>query len=67
MKTFIFAPSQGKKEETALYNTTDGVWIQENNTKSLAKCYNKAIDFAIKENIDNLILVHDDVILEKKK
>tara|TARA_R110000787_G_scaffold286426_1_gene404824 strand:+ start:571 stop:1215 length:645 start_codon:yes stop_codon:yes gene_type:complete len=64
MKTFIFAPSQGKKEETALYNTTDGVWIQENNTKSLAKCYNKAIDFAIKENIDNLILVHDDVILE---
>tara|TARA_R110001583_G_scaffold145811_2_gene297815 strand:- start:197 stop:844 length:648 start_codon:yes stop_codon:yes gene_type:complete len=65
MKTFIFAPSQGKKEAAALYNTTDGfVWIQENNTTSLAKCYNKAIDFAIKENIDTLILVHDDVILE---
>lgn len=64
MKTFIFAPSQGKKEATALYNTTEEVWIQENNTKSLAKCYNKAIDFAIMENIDTLILVHDDVILE---
>ena len=65
MKTFIFAASQGKKEQSLLYNTTDDeVWIQENNTKSLAKCYNKAIDFAIKENIDNLILVHDDIILE---
>ena len=64
MKTFIFAPSQGKKEATTLYNTTDGVWIQENNTICLAKCYNKAIEFAIKEDIDCLILVHDDVILE---
>jgi len=65
MKTFIFAASQGKKERSLLYNTTDDeVWIQENNTKSLAKCYNKAIDFAIEENVDNLILVHDDVILE---
>ena len=65
MKTFIFAPSQGKKEQSLLYNTTDEfVWIQENNTEPLAKCYNKAIDFAIKEDIDNLILVHDDVILE---
>ena len=65
MKTFIFAASQGKKEQSLLYNTTDDdIWIQEKNTEPLAKCYNKAIDFAIEENVDNLILVHDDVILE---
>ena len=66
MNTFIFAATKGKKEQTLLHNTLkhEATWIQEDNTKSLAKCYNKAIDFAIEEDVDNLILVHDDVILE---
>lgn len=36
-----------------------------NNTESLAKRYNQAIDDALEENRDCLILVHDDVILEE--
>ena len=66
MNTFIFAATKGKKEKTLLYKTLKGeaTWIQEDNTNALAKCYNKAIDFAIEEDVDNLILVHDDVILE---
>lgn len=35
-----------------------------NNTESLAVVYNRAIDIAIQENWDALVLVHDDVILE---
>ena len=58
MKTFIFAATKGKKEQTLLYNTLkhEASWIQEDNTKSLAKCYNKAIDFAIEEDIDKFLL-----------
>ena len=67
MKTFIFSATPGKKGESLLYKTDDGktpFFIKENNKDSLHKTYNKAIDFAIKENVDNLVLVHDDVILE---
>ena len=35
-----------------------------NNKDSLQKVYNKAIDFAIQEDVQKLVLVHDDVILE---
>lgn len=35
------------------------------NKESLAKVYNEAIDKALKDDIDCLILVHDDVILEE--
>lgn len=36
-----------------------------NNTASLTRRYNEAIDMALKEDADCLILVHDDVELEK--
>ena len=50
MKTFIFAPSQGNKEATTLYNTTDEfVWIQENNTKSLASVITKLLTLQLKK------------------
>jgi GT2 family glycosyltransferase len=71
IKTFIFSATSGKKEESLLYTTKSGymeqyayTFIKENNKEPLSKTYNKAIDFAIEENIDNLVLVHDDVILE---
>ena len=34
------------------------------NKQSLHKVYNKAIDFALQEDVERLVLVHDDVILE---
>jgi len=69
---FIIAATKGAKEDTLLYKTKAGkdVFFKEYNKDSLQKVYNKAIDFAIKENIEYLVLVHDDVILEnfnKKK
>ena len=71
IKTFIFSATSGKKEKSLLYTTKTGymeqhayTYIKEDNKESLSKTYNKAIDFAIKENVDSLVLVHDDVILE---
>ena len=64
---FICAATQGKKEDTLLWQTRDDtieVFFKENNTDPLSKVYNKAIDFAIKENVDHIILCHDDIILE---
>ena len=66
--TFIFSATAGKKEDSILYNTCKeqdiDIFIKENNKKSLHKIYNEAIDFALQENVDHLVLVHDDVILE---
>jgi len=67
INTFIFSATAGKKEESLLYKTDDGkssFFIKENNKESLHKTYNKAIDFALENDVDNLVLVHDDVILE---
>tara|TARA_R100001163_G_scaffold64724_1_gene59665 strand:- start:83 stop:742 length:660 start_codon:yes stop_codon:yes gene_type:complete len=67
-KTFIFSATAGKKENSILYNTCKDqdidIFIKENNKKSLHKIYNEAIDFALQENVKQLVLVHDDVILE---
>lgn len=66
MKTFYFSATQGKKEDTLLYkNGGKGFYFQENNKTAIAKIYNKAIDFAIQEDMDYLVLAHDDVILEQ--
>jgi len=66
--TFIFSATAGKKEDSILYNTCKeqdiDIFIKENNKKSLHKIYNEAIDFALQENVEHLVLVHDDVILE---
>ena len=65
MNTMIFSATAGKATDTILYKTTiDQIVFKENNKESLHKVYNKAIDFAIQEGVENLILVHDDVILE---
>ena len=67
-EAFIFSATAGKKEDSILYNTCKeqgiDIFIKENNKKSLHKIYNEAIDFALQENIEYLVLVHDDVILE---
>ena len=67
MKTFFSPATKGKKEDTLLYKNNKEeypIFFAEDNTKPLAKVYNKAIDFAIKEEIDTLVLMHDDIIIE---
>jgi GT2 family glycosyltransferase len=67
MSTFIFSATKGKKEDTLLYQNNKfdyDIFFKENNTISLAKNYNKAIDFALKERFDYLVLCHDDIIIE---
>ena len=64
---FIFSATKDKKEDTLLYQTSeyrDEIFFKENNKDSLQSVYNKAIDFSIKENIQYIVLIHDDVILE---
>lgn len=64
---FICSATKGKKEDTLLWQTKDHsleVFFKEGNTASLQSVYNKAIDFAIKENLDHIVLCHDDIILE---
>jgi len=69
---FIIAATKGSRKDTLLYksNKKEDIFFKEYNKDSLQKVYNKAIDFAIKENLEYIVLVHDDVILEnfsKKK
>lgn len=66
-KLFICAATKGAKEDTLLYQTKGEdveVFFKEYNKKPLQQVYNKAIDFAIKENCDHIVLCHDDIILE---
>ena len=66
----IFSASAGKETDTTLFKTTEDnsqveqIVFKENNKQSLHKVYNKAIDFALQEDVQRLVLVHDDVILE---
>ncbi len=66
INTMIFSATAGKEKDTLLWKTTenDTVVFKQNNTQSLHKIYNKAIDFALQEDVQRLVLVHDDVILE---
>jgi GT2 family glycosyltransferase len=66
IENMIFSATAGRDIDTLLWKTSENssVIFKQNNTDSLQKVYNKAIDFAIQENVQNLILVHDDVILE---
>ena len=66
INTMIFSATAGKERDTLLWKTTenDTVVFKQNNTQSLHKIYNKAIDFALQEDVQRLVLVHDDVILE---
>ena len=66
----IFSATAGKETDTILYQTTvedsgiEQIVFKENNKESLHKVYNKAINFALQEDVQQLVLVHDDVILE---
>jgi len=65
--TFYFSATMGKKEDTLLYSECPAktqFFFKENNTDSLPVVYNKAIDFAIQEKCDYLVLCHDDVLIE---
>jgi hypothetical protein len=65
MSSFLFSTTKGKKEDTLLYqHRKASFFFKEDNTDALAVVYNKAIDFAIQENVDYLVLCHDDVIIE---
>ena len=64
--TMIFSATAGKDTNTLLWQTSENssVIFKQNNKDSLQKIYNKAIDFALQEHVQNLVLVQDDVILE---
>ena len=67
MKTFYFSATKGDRKSTLLasnHSTFNNFIFKENNKDSLPAVYNKAIDFAIEEQFDNLVLCHDDVIIE---
>lgn len=66
MKIFYFSATSKAKEQTLLFNCTEGsnFFFKENNTEALSRVYNKAIDFALEEQCDWLVLSHDDVIIE---
>lgn len=65
MKTFYFSATKGSKEDTLLYKTcSNPFFFKENNKEAIAKMYNKAIDFAIEEKAEYLVLAHDDIIIE---
>jgi GT2 family glycosyltransferase len=67
MKTFYFSATKESRKKTLLANNHSAYnefIFKENNKDSLPVVYNKAIDFAIQEDFDNLVLCHDDVIIE---
>jgi GT2 family glycosyltransferase len=67
MNTFYFSATKGSRKDTLLsknHSSFNNFIFKENNTEPLSKIYNKAIDFAIGENFDTLVLSHDDVIIE---
>ena len=67
MKTFYFSPTKESRKKTLLANNHSAYnefIFKENNKDPLPVVYNKAIDFAIQEDFDNLVLCHDDVIIE---
>jgi len=66
-KTLYFSATKGSRKDTLLYRNSSSFnkfVYKENNTESLPKLYNKAIDMALKEKKDYLVLCHDDVIIE---
>lgn len=72
MNIFLFSATKGNKANTLLHNTYNKFcntaeyefFIKENNKLSIAVTYNKAIDFAIAEKFNYIVLCHDDVIIE---
>lgn len=66
-QSLYFSCTKGNRKDTLLYknhSSYNKFLYKENNTEPLAKVYNKAIDLAIKNKREFLILCHDDVIIE---
>ena len=67
MNIFYFSATKGSRKDTLLaknLSTYNSFIFKENNKEPLPKIYNQAIDFAIQENFDAIVLCHDDVIIE---
>ena len=67
MNIFYFSATKGSRKDTLLaknHSTYNSFIFKENNKEPLPKIYNQAIDFAIQENFDAIVLCHDDVIIE---
>ena len=71
-KTLICSATQkSTPEETTLFKSLEKLDIDADvhffleNTRALAKVYNDSVDKALEDDVDCLILVHDDVILEE--
>lgn len=67
MKTFYFSATKESRKNTLLasnFSSFNKFIFKENNSDPLPIAYNKAIDFAIQENFDCIVLCHDDVIIE---
>ena len=65
MKTFYFSATKGSKKDTLLYKTDPiRFFFKENNTQAIAKVYNRAIDFALENDFEYMVLAHDDIIIE---
>ncbi len=65
MKIKIVAHSKGAKEDSLLYNYNKelGPIIIEHNKLAIAKAYNKQLNLALEEELDCLILCHDDIAI----
>jgi hypothetical protein len=71
----IYTATKGNKEDCILYKCLEdygqehlgvSVHYEEDNTKSLQRCYNSFIDDARKNNIDIALLIHDDVYINTR-
>ena len=69
MKCKLYTATKNNKEDTLLYKSLNidyyniPTHYEENNTKSLQKCYNSFLGDARHNNIDVAVFVHDDVYI----
>ena len=66
MKFRIFVPLAGDSIRTDWLEYKDILVVKPNNSSHLCKTYNEAIENAIEDKIDALILSHDDIRIEDK-
>ena len=74
----IYTATKSKKETTPLYKSLNrvladygpvmpfDVHYEENNTRSLQKCYNNFLEDAKQNNIDIAVFIHDDVFINTR-
>lgn len=65
MKYFLFSATKGSKKNSLLFKTSTEKWFfKENNKTALPVIYNKALQFGKQEDVDFVVLCHDDVIID---